>query len=52
MNEQEQQKALELLKEALTFMNLVPNREYGEHYPLCSKIRKFLKEIEGWPEQQ
>lgn len=54
--------AKQLLKEALDFMNLVPNnmittdgeivdedlddpRETINHYELCSRVDKFLKEI-------
>ena len=39
-------KSTELLKESLNFMNQVPNNKYGGNYELCSKISKFLKEIE------
>ena len=35
-----------LLKESLNFMNLVPNKKYGDNYELCSRINKFLKELE------
>jgi hypothetical protein len=27
-------------------MNQVPNRKYGDNYELCSRIDKFLKELE------
>jgi hypothetical protein len=36
--------SLSLLKEAVKFMNLVPNNKYGDNYNICSKIDKFLKE--------
>lgn len=45
-------KAELLLKESLYFMNQVPNNKYDcedgtkDHYKLCSKISKFLKELE------
>ncbi len=39
-------KAIELLKESLNFMNIIPNKVYGNNYELCGKISKFLKEIE------
>jgi hypothetical protein len=39
-------KSTELLKESLNFMNLVPNNKYGDNYELCSRINKFLKELE------
>ena len=35
-----------LLKESVAFMNLVPNRKYGDNYELCSRIDKFFKELE------
>lgn len=38
--------AEQLLKESLNFMNLVPNNKYGDNYELCSRINKFLKELE------
>ena len=42
----QKQVMLELLKESVAFMNLVPNRKYGDNYELCSRIDKFLKELE------
>jgi hypothetical protein len=38
--------AEQLLKESLNFMNQVPNNKYGDNYELCSRINKFLKELE------
>lgn len=38
------QEAKKLLKESVDFMNLVPNRKYGDNYTICSKIDKFLKQ--------
>ncbi len=35
--------AKQLLKEALEFLNKVPNKKYGDNYKLTSKIDKFLK---------
>ena len=35
--------ANKLLKRAVNFMNLVPNKKYDNHYPLCSEIDNFLK---------
>lgn len=35
--------ANKLLDKAVRFMNLVPNKKYDNHYPLCSQIDKFLK---------
>jgi len=37
----------ELLKDAVKFMNQVPNNKYGNNYELCSKIDNFLKEANG-----
>ena len=35
--------AIDLLQEAVSFMNLVPNNKYGDNYTLCSKIRDFIE---------
>ncbi|MFW5889301.1 MAG: hypothetical protein ACOCUD_02865 [Bacillota bacterium] len=40
---QELKEAVSLLKESVAFMNLVPNNKYDDHYKLCSRIDKFLK---------
>lgn len=34
-----------LLIEAKNFMNLVPDKKYGNNYELCSKISKYLKSL-------
>lgn len=31
-----------LLKEAVDFMNKVPNNKYGDNYKICNKITKIL----------
>ncbi|MFW6311690.1 MAG: hypothetical protein ACOC1K_05590 [Nanoarchaeota archaeon] len=41
---QELKEAISLLKESVAFMNLVPNNKYDDHYKLCSKINRFLKD--------
>ena len=39
--------SVDLLKNAVKFMNQVPNNKYGDNYELCSKIDNFLKEADG-----
>ena len=39
--------SVDLLKNAVKFMNQVPNNKYGDNYELCSRIDNFLKEANG-----
>ena len=41
------EEANNLLKDAVKFMNQVPNNKYGDNYELCSRIDNFLKEVNG-----
>jgi hypothetical protein len=42
-------KSIELLKEAVRFINTVPNTRYGDtlSYATASRIDKFLKEVDN-----
>lgn len=40
-----QEKSLSLLKEAVSFMNKVPNNTFDrDHYNLCGRIDNFIKQ--------
>ena len=38
--------SVELLKEAVHFMNFVPNNKYGNNYEICSKIDRYLRSLD------
>ena len=43
MKTAELQKAITLLKQALSDLNAVPNRKYCENYKTAEEIERFLK---------